>query len=157
MRREDELDGDVGGRPRKRFAVDPGLLETRERLRQRLARDALLMLVLAPAPQTVVLLRQVREREVGGERSHNRSLCVEVEPAHGLAELVARLTGAARARQCPDPLLGLEQRLAFLLDENAAEDPAQETDVTAERSLAVAGVRHSALAPAQRLMSLSVA
>jgi nitrogen regulatory protein PII len=84
-----------------------------------------------------VLLGEVGELEVEGERPEHRGLPVGIEGAHGFAQLVARRAGAGGAREVADPLLGLEQTLAFLLDEDAAEDLAEQANVAAERRVGV--------------------
>jgi hypothetical protein len=95
------------------------------------------VLVLAPPAQSVVLLGQVRELEVGRERAQDLALGLEVQRLDRLAQLGRRLAGAAGARQRADALLEVEERLALLLHDHAAEDLAEQADVSAERCLAV--------------------
>jgi mycothiol synthase len=87
----------------------------------------------------VVLLGEVRELEVDGERPQDARLALEREPADRLAQLVPRLTRSRRPREAADQLLGLEQLLALLLDDDAAEDLAEQPDVAAERCFRIRG------------------
>ena len=117
-------------------SLDAAAVELRERLGERLARDAPLGLVLAPAPDAMVLLGDVDELEEERERPQHRGLPVEVERGDRLAELrraTLRLR-ASRAR-APDPLLVVEQLLALLLDEHAPEQVAEQAHVGAKRGV----------------------
>src|SRR5439155_26991064 len=123
MCREDELQ-----RQRRRPAVTEPLAHSPKRF----TRHALLELVLAATPHTVVLLGDVDELEVDRERSDHRGLLVEREPAHGTTQLVARRAFASLPRQQADLLLGGEQLLAALLDQQTTEHVAEEPNVTPE-------------------------
>jgi hypothetical protein len=94
------------------------------------------VLVLAPSPQAVVLLGDVRQLEVEAEGAEHLCLALEIElgdcsPQLGSAGGPAG--GAGLAREPPDPLFLVEQVLPLLLDEDPAEDVAQQADVAAER------------------------
>src|SRR5829696_6297856 len=124
VRRQDELERESLRRLGELLRPDAGLLEAGERLGERLARHALLVLVLAPTPQAMVLLGNVGELKIEAEGAENFRLTLEVEPADGLAELGPR--GGAVAlpglpRQQPDPLLLGEQLLTLLFDEHQTE------------------------------------
>jgi hypothetical protein len=93
------------------------------------------VLVLAAAAKPVVLLGEIRELEIDAERSQDERLAFQLEPGHALPQLLAARRSARRARiarEETDALLLVEQLLPFLLDEDAAEDVAQKTDVPAE-------------------------
>ena len=86
------------------------------------------MLVLAPPAKPVVLLGEVRELEVQGERAQHLALALERERCNRPGEPGpggGRAGRAGAARELADPLLVGEQILAALFDEHAAEDPAE--------------------------------
>ena len=112
--------------------VDPAVVELRERLGERLARDATLGLVLAAAADAVVLLGDVDELEEERERPQHGGLPLVLERGDRLAELVARASGAGIAGESANPLLVVEQLLALLLDEHAPEQVAEQAHVGAE-------------------------
>ena len=87
MRREHELQRDSLRRVRQH--VRWNVAQLLEGVGQGLARDALLVLVLAPAAHAMVLLREVRELEVGAERAQDLRLRLEVERADGCGQLLA--------------------------------------------------------------------
>ena len=125
-----------GGGQLPRAHVRP--LQPRERLRERLPRDALLVLVLAPPPQPVVLLGEVRELEVHREGAQHLALPLQRQRRHGVGQPRARGCRAARPRaprQLADALLVMEETLAALLDEHPAERLAEQADVATERRL----------------------
>jgi nitrogen regulatory protein P-II 1 len=95
------------------------------------------VLVLPPAAEAVVLLGEIGELEVEGERPEHGRLPVGIEGAHRFPQLVARRAVSRGAGQVTDPLLGLEQILPFLLDEDATEDLAEQANVAAERRVGV--------------------
>ncbi len=134
VRREDELDRDPRRRGLKLLLGDPRVPEPRERLGERLALHAPLALRGAAAADPVVLLGDVRELEVEGERAQHRRLLPGRERVHGLGQLGrgGRVTLPAGAGEAADPLLELEQPLALLLDEHATEQVAEQADVPAE-------------------------
>ena len=139
---EDELERDVRGGPRELGLGDAGRGQCGERRVQRLARRPALVLVLAPPPQAVVLLGQVGELEVEAEGAEHLSLPLEWQRADGRRQVGTRSRppGLPRlARQRPDPLLVCEQVLTLLLDEDAAEDLAEQPDVAAKWSFRVGG------------------
>jgi hypothetical protein len=142
MRGEHELEGAAAGGAGKLARGDPGRPELRERRVERLPRGLAVALVLPAAPQPVVLLGEVRELEVEPEGpQHLRAPLVGKVADHG-REVGPRpgLPGGTRlARELPDPLDVLEQILALLLDEDTAEDLAEEPDVAAERRLGAQG------------------
>ena len=109
--------------------------ELRERLLERLARRASLVRVLAPAPHAMVLLGGVRELEVEREGAQHRRLVAGGQRTHGLAHR-RRVADLARAPGAgPDQLLGGEEVLALLLDEDAAEQRPEQADVSAQRAV----------------------
>ena len=115
-----------------------------ERVGQRLARDAVGALDVAPPPDAVLLLGEVGELEEERERAQDLRLLLEVELADGPRQLGAhgRVAGLARpAGDAPDLLLPREQLLALLLDHDAAEQVAEQADVAAERRVGRHGVR----------------
>ena len=134
MRGEDELDRDPRGRPAQLLLGDPRVAEPRERLGQRLALHAALALPGAAAADPVMLLGDVRELEIEGERAQHRRLLPRRQPVHGLGQLGrgGRVALPAGACEAPDPLLELEQPLALLLDEHAPEQVAEQADVPAK-------------------------
>jgi nitrogen regulatory protein P-II 1 len=95
------------------------------------------MLVLPPAAEAVVLLGEIGELEVEGERPEHSRLPVGIEGAHRFPQLVARRAVSRGAGEVTDPLLGLEQILPFLLDEDATENLAEQANVAAERRVGV--------------------
>ena len=94
-----ELDGDPARRRRDVVAGDAVALEQRERLGERLARRPALALVLAAASDAVVLLGDVGEVEVDGERAQDDGLRLDVERRDRLGErpLTRRSRRADRA------------------------------------------------------------
>jgi hypothetical protein len=84
----------------------------------------------------VVALGDVHELEVHRERAHYPP---ELPDAHGVyppPEPFVELRGVVEAQplaQEPDLLLGLEEVLTLLLDEDATERPPEEVDVPAQR------------------------
>jgi hypothetical protein len=83
-----------------------------------------------------VLLGDVRQLEVEAEGAQHLRLALEIELANGLPQRLPAGGPARRARlarEPPDPLFLIEQLLPFLLDEDPAEDVAQQADVAAER------------------------
>ncbi len=95
------------------------------------------MLVLPAAAEPVVLLGDVGELEVGGERAQDRPLQLEVEALDRRAQLVRRLASASCARQAADALLEREHVLALLLDDDPPQDVAEQPDVATKRRLTV--------------------
>jgi hypothetical protein len=88
------------------------------------------------------LLGEVCELEVEPEGPQHLSAPLVGEVADDGCEIGARprLPGGARlARELADPLDVREQVLALLLDEDTAEDLAEEPDVAAERRLGAQG------------------
>jgi hypothetical protein len=128
VRRQDELERDL-----RSDVLDTGRAQLRERRLERLARRPLFAFVLAPAAHAMVLLGDVRELEVHRERAQHLALAVEVERANRVVQLVPRRALPGRPGEGADPLLADEELLALLLDENTAEDVAQQPDVRAQR------------------------
>jgi hypothetical protein len=95
------------------------------------------MLVLPPAADAVVLLREIDQLEVERERPQHQALPVDVERSHGGPQLVARSARPGGAGEAADSLLGGEQVLALLLDKHAPEDVAEQANVAAERRVCV--------------------
>ena len=85
----------------------------------------------------MVLLGDVRELEVEAEGSEHGRLPLERQGADGGGELRARARLTHRPgspRERADALLVREQILPFLLDEDAAEDVAEQADIAPKRS-----------------------
>ncbi len=82
-----------------------------------------------------MLLGDVRQLEVEGERAQDERLPLQVEAADDLCELGGRrlVSPAPPPRQRAHPLLELEQLLALLLDDHPAEDLPEQPDVAPER------------------------
>ena len=96
---------------------------------ERLARDAAVMRVLATTPQAVMLLGQVGELEVDGERAQHERLRVWLERGRALASTSAGPARRAARVARADRLDEVEQPRSLLLDEHAAEDRAEQPDV----------------------------
>src|SRR5262249_22433940 len=97
---------------------------------------SLLVLVLASAPEAVVLLGEVDELEVGAEGPQDECLAVEVELRHGGAKSTqpSRAPGRPRrSREGAHALLEVEELGALLFDEDASERVAEQTDVASQR------------------------
>ena len=86
MRGEDELERELPRRALQLVRRDSGPFEALHRVRQRLARHALLVLVLAAASEPVVLLRQIDELEVDAERPQDERLALRLEVGDGRPE-----------------------------------------------------------------------
>ena len=99
---------------------------------ERLARDAALVLVGAPAPEPVVLLGDVRELEEDAESPQDDGLALERERRDRLREGLTLATAARPARERADPLDEVEHLLPLLLDENAPQQVAEQADVRAQ-------------------------
>src|SRR5207247_1463931 len=141
---------EAAGRSGELSLRDTCPLELRERVGKRLAWHALFVFVLAPAPEPVVLLREVGDLEVERERPQNLGLPVERQRADRGRERgpCPRAAGAPRAAgQLADALLVGEQVLAALLDEHPPERLAEQADVAPERGVG-AWSAHSADLPA---------
>ena len=82
-----------------------------------------------------MLLSQVDELEVHGERAEHEPFSVGVEAGYRVSKrLAVRRTpgGSSVAGERADPLFLVEQLPALLLDEHAAEDVAEEPDIPAQ-------------------------
>ena len=132
---EDELDAHPLGLPRELLLPHAGCVETRERVLERLARDAALVLVGAPAPEPVVLLGDVRELEEDAERAQHDGLALERQRRDRLLERLALPAAARPARERADPLDEVEHLLPLLLDEHAPEQVAEQADVRAQAGI----------------------
>ncbi len=88
--------------------------------------------VLPAAAQAVMLFGDVDQLEVETERSQNVGLIDGRQHPHGVADGVDVAGFARIARAQPDPLLCFEQLVAFLLDEDLAQDAAEQANVAAE-------------------------
>jgi hypothetical protein len=100
------------------------------------------VLVLAPPPEAVVLLREVRELEVERERPQDLGLAVERQAPDSIREPGTRRSparGACAPGELPDALLVGEQSLAALLDEHPSERLAEEADIAPERRIGTLG------------------
>ena len=146
VRREDQLDRDAAGRGLDLVGRDALPREQRQRLGQRFAGIAALELVLAATPNPVMLLGDVREVEVDGERAQDDRLRLDVERLDRLRERPggAGVTAATEPREQANALFQAVELLAFLLGEHAPEDLAEQADVRAERRVGrgVGGAAH---------------
>ena len=112
------------------------VLEQREGVRERFSRDPALGLVRAQAPDPVVLLGDVGELEEECERPQHGRLAFEPESGDLGAQRLPRAAGSPGiAGERPDPLLGVEQVLPLLLDEDAPEEISEQADVGPERAV----------------------
>ena len=120
MRRQDELERDAARPRRAAPSLDAGLPSRANASVERLARDALLVLVLAPPAQAVVLLREVRELEVEAERAQDRRLPLERQRATASASSPAGPGGRLAVPRESSRIRSSsrEQPLALLLDEH---------------------------------------
>ena len=82
-----------------------------------------------------MLLCDVDQLEVETERPQDVGLIDRRQHPHGVADGVGVAGFARIARTQPDPLLRLEQLVPFLLDEDLAQDVAEQANVAAERSV----------------------
>src|SRR6266436_2802838 len=82
-----------------------------------------------------MLFRDVRELEIEAERAQDLGLLVGSKQAHGVANSVDVAAPACVARKQPDPLLGFEQIVAFLLGDDLAEHSAEDPNVPAKRGV----------------------
>ena len=143
-------------RRRDVVARDAVPLEQRERLGERLARRPALALVLAAAPDPVVLLGDVGEVEVDGERAQDDGLRLDVERRDRLGERALdapespRRPSRASRRMRSSSAVDV---LSLLLGEDASEDLAEQADVRAERRVGrrVGGPAHGPTLPASVL------
>ncbi len=141
MRGEDQLDRHAARRGLHLVGRDALPLEQRQCLGERLTRIAALELELAAAPNPVMLLGDVREVEVDGERAQDDGLRLDVERRDRLRER-SRSAGVAAAtepREQAHALFEAIELLAFLLGEHATEDLAEQADVRAERRVGRVG------------------
>ena len=90
------------------------------------------MRVGAAATDPVLLLGDVRELEVRRERAQHAGLAVDGQRRDRRGELAVLGPAAGRARERADALDVVEQVLARLLDEHAAEQVAEQADVAPE-------------------------
>ncbi len=129
---EDELDPEPLSCRLDLGLVDPAPVELRERIGKRLARHPSLGLVLAAPADPVVLLGDVDELEEQRERPQHGALALRAERGDRVGERLPWAAGARIAGEGADPLLVVEQILAFLLDEHLPEQIAEEADVGTE-------------------------
>ncbi len=129
---EDELDTQSGTGRLQLPVVHTGGVEQREGLREGLARNPALRLVLASPPDAVMLLRDVDQLEEECEGPQHGGLSLVVESGDRLAELVARSSRTCLTCKRPDALLVIEEALSPLLDENAPEQIAEQPHVRAK-------------------------
>ncbi len=126
------------------------LVEEVERPLERVPRDASGVRVLAPAPDPVLLFRDVRELEVKREGAQDERLPLRRDRPHRLVDVRDAAALSRRTRSQPHALDCVEQPLALLLDEDPAEHRREQADVAAELCRAAqarpARVRRSATA-----------
>ena len=142
MRREDELDGRFGEQPDEALArrlSRHGREDDLERSRLRLP----LARVVTATSRSMMLLREIDELEVVGERAGDAFGHARVEPTHDVDQLrrrrasafdvVGRVLCAPRLRERAHGLLEIEELPALLLDERVAQDPSEIRDIAPER------------------------
>ena len=83
----------------------------------------------------MMLLGDVDELEEEGERTQDSALALEPERGDRGSEGTPRPSRAGVAGKGADPFLLIEEILALLLDEDLAEQVAEEADVGAERGV----------------------
>ena len=132
-----ELDRDPARRRLDLVAGHAVVLERSEGLVEGLAQHPALPLDLSTPPDSVVLLGDVGQVEVDGERPQHDRLGLDAEQRDRLGEGPRRACVAAATEpgEQADPLLQAVHVLAFLLAEDAPEDLAEQADVGAERSV----------------------
>ena len=92
--------------------------------------EVVLTFQLLEAPADAgLLLGNVRELEVQREGAQDTRLALDRERRDALEQLVVRRACAGGAREGADALDVLEERLVLLLDEDAAEQIAEQADV----------------------------
>ena len=131
---EHELEGDIPGSARDRFRARAGVQDTVERGPKRLARDPTLLAV-APSPaRPMMLLGDVGQLEVDGERPENARLVRPRQtPNLGDDVSLARHLLPRIARTKADALDRRQQLLALLLDDDLPEHPPEGADVSPKR------------------------
>ena len=171
---EDELDRHPPGCLDELVLADARTDEQGERLVQRLAQHSALALDLAPAPHSVVLLRDVREVEVHRERAQDHGLRRDGERSDRRCERARGSCVAVATSTCEtaDLLLQPVRLVAFLLDEHPTERVSEQADVRPERPVerllrgaahrptlprALRGGAVALLGPSPRLRGLDVA
>ena len=127
--------------------ADTRVAQSCDRIGERLARHAALVLVLAAAAQAMVLLGDVRELEEDREGPQHGGLLVEREGADGLLELRALARFARVTCEPADLFLQHEQLFAFLLDEDVSQHVAEQADVGSELRVWCAHSRATLLSP----------
>ena len=155
MRGEDELDPSRAPAAWSSASSIPLRVELRERVGERLARHPSLGLVLAPAPDPVVLLGDVDELEEQRERPQHRALRARARAPRPRRASAPREPPRARvARERPDPLLVVEEVLALLLDEHAPEQVAEQAHVGAESGVGRHATAREAARPSEDAVEL---
>ncbi len=132
MGREDELDAEPSARCLECRLVDPAAVELRKRVGKRLVLDAAFGLVLAAPADAMVLLRDVDELEEERERALDCSLAFEPECCNRICERHSRSASARVAGESANPLLVVEQTLAFLLHEHTPEKVTEKPHIGAK-------------------------
>jgi hypothetical protein len=110
------------------------------------------VLVLAAAPETVVLLGEIDELEVDAERPQDERLALRIKTRNRLSQPLALRGAASRScapREVPYLLLQVEQGLPFLLDEDATEDRSEQANVAAERCVGRGEVLGQSVTPSR--------
>ena len=135
MRRQHELQRDARsslGQLGRRY---PRVVEALEGCGERLPAGAPFAIVAPPPSDPVVLLGQVGELKVDGERPQHCCLALEREGAYLSLESCPELGAPARprlARERPDPLDRVEELGALLLDEHLTERFPEKPNIAAE-------------------------
>jgi hypothetical protein len=89
--------------------------------------------VRAMPPDAMLLLGNVRELEIRREGAQDACLPLERQCADRGRQVVGRNSFACSPREPAHPLDVVEQRLVLLLDEDAAEDVAEQANVPTQR------------------------
>ena len=108
------------------------VLQQLERARERVARGATGVRVLAAPPDPVMLLRDVRELEVESEGAEDERLLLGRDRPHRLANVADDPALPGRPREQSHAFDRLEQPGAVLLDEHRPEGLAEKADVPPE-------------------------
>ena len=125
---EHELERDMPRHLAERSVVDPGLAQATKRIREGLARNALLALDVPATTDSMVLLGDVGELKEEREGPQDLRLLLEVELADRPRKLGAdrRVAALARAPRHPaDLLLAGEQLLPLLLHHDPPQQHAE--------------------------------
>ena len=134
MRREHELERDIAGCARNGRRVCAGVRDTVEGGTKGLPCNATLLSVAPPPARPVMLLGDVGQLEVDGERPEDARLARrEKAPYFGDDVRRARDFLPRIARAKADPLDRRQQLLTLLLDDDLPEQPTEDADISPKR------------------------